>query len=200
MSNNFLLLLSLVFLGPLENKSKLNTTDHVHHCAILLCFISVNGIVKGLSELGSHLPTLLSRKHNAFTGINLNIHDKSCCLLQTIPGVQERSALRMILRWWVVKFPSKFTEALYAKNMERNTISKAKQLEWTSHQEMLLFLYPKSIARLKAPDRCVQLLTANISWLLTNKQWSWAVFHVSWWFSLALSMPSPYIDHSAPCI
>ena len=50
---------------------------------------------------------------------------------------------------------------------------------------------------LKAPDRCVHLLIANVSWLLTNKQWSWAVFHVSWWFSLALGKPGPYIDHSA---
>ncbi len=34
----------------------------------------------------------------------------------------------------------------------------------------------------------------NVSWLLTNRQRSWTGFHVSWWFSLALGKPSPYID------
>ncbi len=34
---------------------------------------------------------------------------------------------------------------------------------------------------LKALNRCTQLLIANVTWLLTNTQRSWTVFHVSWW-------------------
>ena len=32
--------------------------------------------------------------------------------------------------------------------------------------------------KLKAPDCCVQLLSANVTWLLTNTWRSWSVFHV----------------------
>ena len=64
----------------------------------------------------------------------------------------------------------------------------------------LFFVVPgfNTTDKLKVPSRCTQLLIANVSWLLTNKQrccanvsWlltnkqrCWAVFHVSWWFSL----------------
>ncbi len=44
------------------------------------------------------------------------------------------------------------------------------------------------------PTAALSSLIANVPWSLTNTQRSWSVFHVAWCFSLALGMPSPYID------
>ncbi len=54
-------------------------------------------------------------------------------------------------------------------------------LPWAVYPQYIDWVFP---IVLKALDRCAQLLIANVSWLLTNTQRSWTVFHVSWWFSM----------------
>ncbi len=106
-----------IWKNPCNEKTQRSRTSHGGYFLVL-------SPQKGLSELGSHLPTLLSLIMESLmplqVSIRIWIYIVLLFILQAIPGIQERSALYMILRWRVDKFPSKFTETLCCKTQLLN--------------------------------------------------------------------------------